>query len=151
MTFIYHFLFPAKPRGRSFSLLLLALRIFFGLMLLSHGIQKWAAFHTLSASFPDPLGISSQLSLALAIFGELFCSMFFIIGFLYRLVTIPMIVTMAVAFFTVHGGSISHGELAFVYMVMLVILYITGPGRFSIDRLITRNQFTTYPSTQQST
>ena len=35
----------------------------------------------------------------LAIFGELFCSVAFVFGFLYRLSMIPMIVTMAVAFF----------------------------------------------------
>ena len=38
----------------------------------------------------DPLGIGSQLSLVLAIFGEMVCSMAFIFGFLYRLAMLPM-------------------------------------------------------------
>ncbi len=46
----------------------------------------------------------------LAIFGELFCSVAFVFGFLYRLSMIPMIVTMAVAFFFAHGGSITGGS-----------------------------------------
>lgn len=49
------------------SLLLLALRILFGILLMSHGVQKWANFDAMSESFPDPLGVGSQMSLILAI------------------------------------------------------------------------------------
>ena len=137
MNFIYRFLFPEKPMGKKFSLMLLSLRLLFGLLLMSHGIQKWAQFETLSTIFPDPLGIGSAFSLTLVIFAELFCSIFFIVGFLYRLVMLPMIINMAVAFFVIHGGSISNGgELAFIYLAMFIILYITGPGRFSFDKII---------------
>ncbi len=52
---------------------------------MSHGVQKWANYDVMSGSFPDPLGIGSQLSLVLAICGELVCSLAFIFGFLYRL------------------------------------------------------------------
>ena len=41
MLAIYRFLFPSKPDGTTISLLLLALRILFGGLLLTHGIQKW--------------------------------------------------------------------------------------------------------------
>ena len=50
------------------------------ILLMNHGIQKWSNFQELSTAFPDPLGIGSPLSLGLAIFGELVCSMAFIIG-----------------------------------------------------------------------
>ena len=72
MSVIYKFLFPSKPDGTAMSLLILALRILFGILLMSHGVQKWANYDVMSGSFPDPLGIGSQLSLVLAIFGERF-------------------------------------------------------------------------------
>lgn len=72
MSVIYKFLFPSKPDGTAMSLLILALRILFGILLMSHGVQKWANYDVMSGSFPDPLGIGSQLSLVLAIFGEWF-------------------------------------------------------------------------------
>ena len=75
MSVIYKFLFPSKPDGTAMSLLILALRILFGILLMSHGVQKWANYDVMSGSFPDPLGIGSQLSLVLAIFGEMVCSM----------------------------------------------------------------------------
>ncbi len=98
MSVVYKFLFPSKPEGNAFSLFLLALRILFGVLLLSHGIQKWTNFSAMSGSFPDPLGVGSTLSLGLAIFGEVFCSVGFIFGAFYRLAMIPMIFTMGMAF-----------------------------------------------------
>lgn len=111
------FLFPSKPDGTFISVILLTVRVVFGILMMNHGIDKWANYQELSAVFPDPLGIGSPLSLSLAIFGELACSMAFIIGFLYRLAMIPMIFTMCVAFFVVHGSDpFAVKELAFVYL-----------------------------------
>jgi len=136
---IYKFLFPSEPSDRNNSLLLLAVRIVFGLLLLSHGIQKWNAFPELSSSFPDPLGLGSQISLSLAIFGELVCSLGFIFGILYRLAMIPMIFTMLVAFFVIHGQDpFAVKELAFIYLAVYIIMYITGPGKYAIDHFLTK-------------
>ena len=137
MSVIYKFLFPMKPDGTAISLLLLALRLLFGGLLLSHGMQKWTNFDSMSASFPDPLGVGHSISLGLAIFGELACSISFIFGALYRLAMIPMIFTMGMAFFVIHGNDpFSLKELAFIYLVVFILMYITGPGKFSLDRLI---------------
>ena len=77
---LYKFLFPSKPDGAATSAILLIVRIIFGVLLMNHGIEKWSNYQELSAVFPDPLGVGSPLSLGLAIFGELACSMAFIIG-----------------------------------------------------------------------
>ena len=139
---IYNLLFPTKPNTTKASLLLLAVRIIFGILLMNHGIQKWTNFQELSAVFPDPLGVGSPLSLGLAIFGELACSMAFIIGFLYRLAMIPMVFTMAVAFFVIHGNDpFATKELAFVYLVVFILMYIIGPGKFAVDRWIRKALF----------
>ena len=134
---VYNFLFPTKPNTTKVSLFLLAVRIIFGILVMNHGIQKWSNFQELSMTFPDPLGIGSPLSLGLAIFGELVCSMGFIIGFLYRLAMIPMIFTMSVAFFVIHATDVFVvKEFAFIYLVVFILMYIAGPGNFSIDYFI---------------
>ena len=114
---LYRFLFPVRPEGAKTSLLLLAARVIFGVLLMSHGLQKWAGFAQMADVFPDPLGVGSRFSLMLAIFGELVCSFGFLIGFLYRLAMI----------FAVR-------ELALVYLVVFVLMYIAGPGKFAVDR-----------------
>lgn len=144
MALIYRFLFPSNLSGRGISWFLFALRLLFGLLLMAHGVQKWADFDELCTVFPNPLGIGSALSLVLVIFAELFCSLFFVVGYLYRLAMIPMIFNMMVAFFVVHGGSVMQGELAFIFLVMFILLYITGPGRICIDRVVSRNLLARY-------
>lgn len=134
---IYKFFFPSKPDGTAISLLLLAFRILFGVLLLMHGMQKWTNFSAMSASFPDPLGVGHSVSLGLAIFAEMACSIGFIFGALYRLAMIPMIFTMGIAFFVIHGADpFGAKELAFVYLIVFILMYIAGPGKFSLDRLI---------------
>ena len=103
MRTVLRFLFPAKSCSAKASGILLASRMIFGGLLFSHGIAKWSNFDTMSTMFPDPLGIGSSASLSLAIFGEVICSLGFIVGAFYRLALIPMIFTMCIAFFVIHG------------------------------------------------
>jgi len=50
---------------------------------------------------------------------------------------IPMIFTMVVAFFVIHANDVfAVKELAFIYLVVFVLMYIAGPGKFSIDYFI---------------
>ncbi len=130
------FLFPQPTNSKSFSLLLLCLRLLFGLMLMLHGLEKVYNYTELCFVFPDPIHIGSEISLLFVIFAEILCSIFFIIGALYRIMMIPMVITMLVAFFHIHEGSIVEGELAFIYLLMFILMYISGPGQYSIDAKI---------------
>ncbi len=139
MNRFLRFLFPAKIYCTSESWLLLALRILFGVLLMTHGIAKWSAYGDLVASFPDPLGLGRHASLALAIFTEIICAAGFIAGAFYRLALIPMIFTLCMAFFVVHAGdSFAGRELPFIYLAVFVLMFITGPGAYALDRLIGR-------------
>lgn len=133
---IKNFLFPQPTDSKSFSLLLLCLRLLFGIMLMLHGLEKVYNYTELCFVFPDPIHIGSEISLLFVIFAEILCSIFFIIGALYRIMMIPMVVIMLVAFFHIHEGSIVEGELAFIYLLMFILMYISGPGQYSIDAKI---------------
>lgn len=134
MKVIVNLLFPHKEQSLNSSILLLGMRIIFGALFLNHGIQKAMNFETLSATFPDPLGVGSEFSLILAIFGEVACSILFILGLFHRLALIPMMVTMLVAFFIIHGADpFAVKELALVYLVVFAFMWLAGPGRFSAD------------------
>ena len=117
---------------------LLLLRLFIGLtMLISHGWGKLANFGAMSTKFPDLIGLGSQVSLSLAVFSEVFCSVFIVLGLLTRWVSIPLLITMAVAFFIVHGNDpFKVKELAFLYMGAYATLIFTGAGDYSLDKLI---------------
>ena len=128
-------LFP-KVEGTKTSFLLLASRLLFGLTFASHGLDKLQHFTETAAHFPAPFGMSGEVAVSLSIFGELICGLAFTFGFLTRLALLPMIFTMIVAFTTVHGGSVSGGELAFLYLVIFVLSWFAGAGKFSVDGFI---------------
>ena len=132
----YNFLFPQYCRDKVISLLILALRLFFGILFFSHGIDKMINFNELSYTYPSVLGFGSYVTLMVSIFCEFACSLFLIVGLLVRITVIPMIAAMAVAFFDIHDGMFPAGELSLIYLILFIILYITGPGRYSIDYLI---------------
>ena len=129
-------LFPTETESTKTSLILLASRLVFGLTFASHGLDKLQHFTDTAAHFPAPFGMSGELAVSLSIFGELICGVAFALGFLTRLALLPMIFTMTVAFTAVHGGSVSGGELAFLYLVIFVLSWFAGAGRYSVDGLI---------------
>ena len=67
----------------------LIIRLFVGIiMLVQHGLPKLIDYNSKKNVFPDPLGISSELSLALVVFAEVICSVFIILGLKTRLSSI---------------------------------------------------------------
>ena len=134
---INNFLFPMPMSEHEYSGIMLAFRVIFGVMIMYHGAQKLKNFSSLKTSFPDPLGIGIKTSLVLAIFGELICPIAFIAGFLYRLCMIPMMFTMFIAFFVaMRKAPYDQKELGLVYLLLFILLYLIGPGEYSIDYLI---------------
>lgn len=134
----YNFLFPNYCREKVVSLLILAVRVFFGILFFTHGVSKLMNFNYLVDSYPDVLGFGSYMSLMVTIFCEFCCSMFLVAGLLQRIVVLPMIAAMAVAFFDVHDAVFPEGELAFIYMIVFLMLFFTGPGRYSVDYLLVK-------------
>ena len=132
----YNFLFPQHFRGKGVSVLILALRIFFGVLFFLHGLDKMTNFNDLSLDYPSVMGLGSYTTLMLSIFTEFCCSLFLIAGLITRIITIPMIIAMGVAFFDIHDAMMPDGELALIYLITFFILFIVGPGRYSFDYLI---------------
>src|SRR5688500_18401886 len=82
---------------------LLVLRLWLGLSLLMlHGWGKLAGFSEKAAKFPDPLGVGSEASLALAVFAEVACALLAALGLFTRFAAAVLAIMMATAFFLVH-------------------------------------------------
>ena len=124
----------------SCSLGLLILRIASGgMMLVAHGWGKLLAFSEKSGGFPDPLGIGSETSTAMAIFAEVVCALAIILGLFTRVAAMPLVVTMLVAALIVHGDDpFQKKEFALVYALPFLTLIFTGAGKYSIDGAINR-------------
>ena len=128
---------PGSP-GPARDLGLLVLRVAAAAAMIgAHGWGKLVHFSQRSGGFPDPIGLGSEASLGLAVFAEVFCGVALILGVGGRLAAVVLTVFFAVAFFLVHGGDpFGERELAFLYLAIFAVLALSGPGRFSLDRMI---------------
>ena len=134
---IKRFLFHEPESSAGKSIILLLARLIFGFLFLNHGIAKWDAFVGFAETFPDPIGIGSNLSLWLVLFAEIVCSVGFMLGALFRLCLIPMIFTMCVALFIIHSGdTLAAKEPSLMFLTIFTLLYITGSGKYSIDSIL---------------
>lgn len=122
--------------------LILVIRLFVGISMLTHGLPK---LEKLIANdkieFMNFLGLGSAISLVLVVFAEFLCSVFIILGFLTRFATIPLMVTMLIAFFVVHGSDpYASKELSLVYFFFYLTIFVFGSGRFSLDWLFSKKE-----------
>lgn len=126
--------------GTDVSIGLLILRVGTGLfMLLAHGWPKLSAFSEKSGGFPDPIGLGSPVSLSLAVFAEVFCALAIALGLFTRAAAIPLLVTMVVAAFVIHGDDpFQKKEFALLYAIPFLTLIFTGAGKYSIDAKLSK-------------
>ena len=117
---------------------LLFLRVTSGIFMLTHGVGKLTKLiEGGTIKFANPIGIGPEASLILAVFAEVFCSIFLIFGIVTRVSAIPLIITMLVAGFISHAGDpFAVKEKAFLFFVIFVFIAIAGAGKYSIDNFI---------------
>ncbi len=100
------------------------------------GIIDW--FSSMGIPFP---AVNAYLSATTEITG----SILLLLGFATRLISIPLIIVMLVAIFSVH---ISNGfeagnngfEIPLYYLIMLFTLFVYGPGKYSIQYLLRKRE-----------
>ena len=125
--------------GQGIGLLLARLAVSYGFY--SPAMSKWADVRAVSEWFGS-LGIpfpafNAYLVATMEATGVVLLAL----GLLTRLISIPLIVVMIVAIFSVHiGNGFSAGnngfEIPLYYMLFLFIFLSHGGGRFSLDSLI---------------
>lgn len=96
------------------------------------GIAQW--FASMGMPFPT-------LNAYMATTTEVSGFVLLFLGLATRIISIPLIIVMIVAITTVHlGNGFEAGnngfEIPLYYILMLISLIITGPGRISLDALL---------------
>jgi putative oxidoreductase len=94
------------------------------------GFEK--EFHT----FPNYIGISSELSYLLVVWCETFGSMFIIAGLLTRFHALGLLITLSVAWSFHHHMLLAgpgSGEMPFSWIFVYLMIVLAGPGRYSLD------------------
>jgi putative oxidoreductase len=130
-------LFSTKYSANAFALATFIMRLGFGGLIIPRGYSKLLHFAERSHSFSDLFHIGHAVSLSLVIFAEFFCAILVLIGFLTKLASIPLIITMSVVVFYVnHGKIFGDKENAALFLAGFIAILFIGPGRISMDKLI---------------
>lgn len=124
---------------KSFFLLLSRLVLAYGFY--EPALMKWNNIDSVAQWFGS-IGIPMPtLNAYLAATTELLGVVLIAIGFLTRFISIPLMIIMVVAIFTVHiGNGFSAGdngfEIPLYYLLFLGLFLSHGAGRFSVDQLV---------------
>ena len=114
---------------------LLLVRLLSGGMMLTHGLPKIDRLMGEGPiQFADPFGLGPEISLVLVLFAEVACSILVMIGLKTRLATLPLMFTMLVAAFYIHGADpFGEKELPLLFFTVFGTILISGAGRYSVD------------------
>jgi putative oxidoreductase len=124
------------------NIILLLLRIAAAALMLTHGYPKLIKlFSGEEIQFADPIFLGPVISLVLAVFAEFFCSILIALGLGTRFAAVPLIITMTVAAFIIHGSDpIGDKEKALLFLLIYITLFVTGSVKYSVDYLLGRGE-----------
>ena len=118
---------------------LLVLRIGVSGSLMTHGYGKLMNYESLSTKFMSHMFLSSEFTLSLVIFAELFCAFFVLIGFGTRIVSIPVMYNFIIAITVAHAADpFGKMEKAVLFFTVFIAIFILGPGKYSVDYYISK-------------
>ncbi len=113
---------------------ILILRVGAAALMLTHGYPKLTNVLAGDLSFGDPIGLGPELSLILVTFAEFLCSSLILLGLGTRIATIPLIINTIVIVLVAHADDpFGVKEKGLLFMVMFVVLFFTGSGKYSLD------------------
>lgn len=124
------------------DLLSLVLRVSIAAFMLTHGLGKLnLLFSGNEIQFADPIGLGATFSLGLTVFAEVVCSILIGLGLATRLASIPLIMTMLVATFIIHGADpFAKKEFALLYLLIYLVVFVVGSRKFSLDYLLQKKK-----------
>jgi len=126
-------------KGQSLALLLARLTVAYGFY--EPSMKKWSDIQSVAGWF-DSMGIPfPTLNAYLASSTELVGVVLLTLGLFTRLISVPLMIIMLVAIFTVHislGFSAGDNgfEIPLYYMLFLAIFASFGAGKISLDHLL---------------
>ena len=117
---------------------LFIVRVFTAIMIFQHGKELFESkqmndlvrFLTgEKIPFPSTLAYLAKIT-------EFAGSILLAFGLFTRFITPPLIISMIGVIYTMNGGNIFNGDLAFLYLLLFLAFFFIGPGKWSLDYIL---------------
>ena len=115
---------------------LLIVRVLTSIMLIQHGKElvdskKMHDLITFLADFKIP-----SVFAYIAKVTECLGSILLFLGLFTRIIIPPLIIAMSVVIWTMNAGNIFDGDLPFLYILLFLVFFFIGPGKWSLDYVL---------------
>ena len=128
-------------RSLNTDLAILLLRIVFGGLFIWHGWMMADNYSQYQPMTQDIIGIGTKLTYDLPMIFELVCGTCIVLGFMTRLMVIPIAIIITIAYFIAHKKDMFMMKtFPFLLMCLAPVVFILGSGRYSLDNLIFSNK-----------
>ena len=118
---------------------LLFFRVIISGALMTHGYGKMLRLLEGNIWVRTHLFFNEEFSMALVAFAEFICPLFVALGLGTRLFIIPIIYTFLIIVFDVHfDDPFSKMEKGLLFLASYVLIFLLGPGKFSLDNQISK-------------
>lgn len=129
-----------KKINRLRDLPLLFIRLVLAYGFYSPAKTKWSDINSIAGWFESMNYPLPTLNAYLAASAEAAGVVLLALGLFSRIISVPLMITMIVAIFTVHiGNGFNAGdngfEIPLYYLIMLFTVFILGPGKISLDNV----------------
>jgi putative oxidoreductase len=127
------------------SPLLLVVRLYWGWQFFGTGTAKFGDLATFTQRFAEWGIPMPRVNVLLAAGIETVCGLLLCVGLASRIITLPLIFTMIVAYLTAENEALRSffsdpdkfvSASPFQFMFACVLVFVFGPGAFSLDYLI---------------
>ncbi len=119
----------------------LLLRLIFGGLFFYHGYDSLVHYKLYLSYSKDIIGLPASVAFNLVVFTQFFCGLFITIGFLTRIMVLPIAFAMSVAVLVAHAkDTFQVKELALLYLLLSTVVFVLGSGKYSVDHLLFRKK-----------
>jgi len=133
------FLFSSGSSSSRVDIASLILRLVVASSILyGHGLSKFQkVLEGGDIEFVNFLGLGMNTTFIIVVFAEFICAALTVIGLFTRIALIPLLINMAYIVFVVHkADDFGSKELPLIYLAVWFALFMLGPGKYSLDRMI---------------
>ena len=110
-------------------------------LLFVHGFGKLSNLQEEAATFPDPFKLGVKFTFCFAIFASVICPLMIMLGLLTRMATLGVAAVTLTGLFIVHlHDPLVVKDTPYMYSVAMMLIFIIGPGKYSIDQWITNRK-----------
>ena len=128
------------PAANHFHFTMLLFRVFVSIeLMVVHGLKKSGVGVAVAEVIPNPLHLPDVFNNEFAIAANLIAPVFIILGLLTRLTILPVLAVTLTGYFVLHwNDALLIKDVPFIYSMVFMLVWVLGPGKYSLDYLINR-------------